>query len=110
MGHDVGDKVLVSTVEVVKSCLRESDIFARVGGEEFMIIFPQSTIDVTREISERIRNRVEHNDIDKSLHVTVSLGLIAYQPKESMEDMLKRADIALYEAKHSGRNKVIVQA
>lgn len=106
-GHDAGDKVLVSTVNVVKKCLRESDIFARTGGEEFMIILPETGIEFAREIAERIRKSVkEHNDV--VCQVTISIGLVSHRLEEDVEEILKRVDIALYRAKDEGRNRVVV--
>lgn len=107
-GHDAGDKVLISIVEVVKKCLRESDIFARTGGEEFMIILPETGIESAYEIAERICKSIkEHNDT--VCQVTISIGLVSYRLDEDLEDLLKRVDVALYRAKNEGRNRVVVE-
>ena len=108
-GHDVGDALLKSVCHVVKKYLRQNDIFARIGGEEFMIIMPNTSLDTASVIIERLRVLIEQSDFDKVGHITVSFGLVSYKDKESKEELLKRVDIALYNAKDSGRNRVIVE-
>jgi len=107
-GHDVGDQTLVTVVTKVTSCLRESDVFARVGGEEFMIILPQTKLEFALEIGERIRKSIEEYPFECINHTTISLGLVTYKENETFVEILKRVDIALYEAKNSGRNKLII--
>lgn len=111
-GHDIGDKVLISIVDIVRQALRESDIFARTGGEEFMIILPQTPLEYARDLAERIRKSVErhiHGDIEGG-QVTISIGLVTHHPGEGMEEILKKVDIAMYEAKNNGRNRVVIES
>lgn len=108
-GHDAGDHILTMIVAIAASCLRESDIFARVGGEEFMIILPQTKLEFALEIGERIRKSIEEYSFDTIGHTTISLGLITYNGNETCAKILKRVDVALYEAKNSGRNRLISQ-
>ena len=107
-GHDAGDKVLKDTARIIKKHLRESDIFARVGGEEFMILFPKTTLDDSSRIARRILNSIQKHQFETVGGVTLSIGLVAYRPEEGKEELLKRVDNALYEAKESGRDRVIV--
>jgi diguanylate cyclase (GGDEF)-like protein/PAS domain S-box-containing protein len=110
-GHVAGDKVLKLLALNVKSELRNIDIFARIGGEEFAVILPETILAEAILVAERIRVKIENliiqydNDIDIS--VTVSLGVTQLKELETVEDILKRSDKALYEAKNSGRNRVI---
>ena len=106
-GHDMGDQVLVKVVEVASSCLRGSDIFARIGGEEFMIILPQTTLESSIDIGERLRVSIEEYTFDSIGEITISLGLVSYRRDETFEEILKRVDIALYKAKDTGRNQLI---
>lgn len=108
-GHDVGDNVLKTIAERVGSCLRESDIFARVGGEEFMVILPRTTLETANEIGERIRKCIEECHIESLGQITISLGLVEYRENESFTEIVKRVDTALYKAKNNGRNNLITE-
>ncbi len=108
-GHDTGDSVLIKVTEIVKSCLREEDVFSRVGGEEFMIILPQTDISAAFEIAERIRHLVESSSFNLNHSITLSIGISTYHKGEDAEEVRKRADIALYEAKNKGRNTVVLK-
>jgi len=107
-GHDVGDTVLIDVVKNVAACLRKSDIFGRIGGEEFMILLPHTQIAIALEIAERIRDFVSQNSAEPLERVTLSLGVVQYENQESLESLIKRSDIALYKAKETGKNRVAV--
>lgn len=113
-GHDVGDIVLKELATTLKYMLRESDIIARVGGEEFAIIFPSTNLEGAYKISEKIREKVENLEIkikEKTpIKFTISIGLSVFDKKvdKTTETIAKRADKALYEAKNSGRNRVVI--
>lgn len=105
-GHQVGDEILVKVSSIVRSSIRETDIAARWGGEELAVYLPQVSMEQTMRIAERIRYRVE-----KETHprVTVSCGVSEWNwedDKISVESLFYRADMALYEAKNTGKNKV----
>lgn len=106
-GHDVGDEVLKTLTETVSTMLRESDVFCRVGGEEFVVMMPETTLQNATGIAERIRQSVEkiHRDHIPE-RVTISVGLVELTPDETSAAFYKRADQALYQAKKSGRNRV----
>lgn len=105
-GHDTGDDVIVGTVEVVKSLIRDSDTFARWGGEEFTVLMKQTDIEGAGQAAEKIRKAVESIDHPKVGKVTISIGVSQYIPGEKVESTFKRADDALYRAKREGRNRV----
>ena len=117
-GHAVGDLVLKTIAKVIRGQLREYDIAGRYGGEEFSILLPFTKINEAHMVAERLRKTVENKVIDiskvnpdsevKSIQITLSLGIYEMQIDDSDEDLLKKADKALYEAKNTGRNKVVV--
>ncbi|WP_345993105.1 diguanylate cyclase [Sulfurimonas sp. HSL-1716] len=105
-GHDVGDSVLIEYTKLISSLLRKTDIFCRMGGEEFIIILPHTDINEAVGISEKLRCEIEK--YKKILPITMSFGVTQYKTDETVQTFLKRVDEALYKAKQSGRNKVIV--
>lgn len=111
-GHGVGDTVLIELVKSSESVLRNTDIFCRIGGEEFVGILIETDLKKAELIAERLRKELEDLCIktDKGeVRFTVSLGLTQMQSHEdSLEKILKRADKALYAAKRKGRNKVVI--
>lgn len=108
-GHLVGDRVLHDVATRMVTGARSSDIVGRYGGEEFLIIFEGATLDVARDLAERIRIRVLADPFIENaeqLFVTVSLGVAVARDDESAEALISRADQAMYEAKAAGRNRV----
>jgi len=112
-GHDAGDFVLKKISEVILSSIRESDVACRYGGEEFVIIFPGTSIEIAKKRAEALRNDVSlmqlgHNGNDIG-RVTISIGVAAYPQHGLTNDVLiKAADEAAYLAKEGGRNQVVV--
>ncbi len=105
--HDVGDDVLVNLSGLVKEYIRETDIFARWGGEEFMILLPHTSLQNASKLAERIRHNIEKATFKKVGTVTASFGVTHYVLSDNEETFSKRVDRALYKAKQSGRNRVI---
>lgn len=105
-GHDVGDKVLKAVVKIADNIIRKTDTLARWGGEEFMILLPVTDLERGKMIAERIRVSIEHKVFPEVRRVTCSFGVGQYNTNENMESFINRVDSALYEAKHSGRNRV----
>jgi len=110
LGHATGDQALTHLVRVLKDVLRPTDVLARYGGEEFIIILPATPQDeavkaIVRVQRELTKNFFMHNN-DRVL-ITFSAGVAERKPGESAVDLIPRADVALYQAKHSGRNQVI---
>ena len=107
-GHDVGDKVLKLISEAIHQWLRSSDVFGRWGGEEFLIIAPETDLESANQLAERLRRRLSNLQFDKVGQVTASFGVAELLPSEDRNSLVKRADNALYQVKESGRNSVEV--
>ncbi len=105
-GHDIGDKVLVTIVELVRHSLRETDIFARWGGEEFMILLPHTKQEKAAILAERIRHTIESAAFEIVQCVTCSFGVTQFHEDDTTETFVKRVDAQMYNAKASGRNQV----
>jgi diguanylate cyclase (GGDEF)-like protein len=107
-GHLVGDQVIARVAAACQQALRQTDEIGRVGGEEFVVLLPDSAIDAAAQVAERIRAGVEaldFADVAPGLKVTISLGVTAMAARDGdLPDVLKRADDALYRAKAAGRN------
>jgi diguanylate cyclase (GGDEF)-like protein len=117
-GHQAGDEVLRSVANVIQSQLRVGDTIARYGGEEFVVLLPQTAGHHAREIAERIRATIAgiplHAQSGHEINVTISIGLSMLKTDESSGDnkqvaerLLAAADQALYQAKNTGRNRVV---
>lgn len=104
-GHGVGDVVIKRVVELARQQLRDSDLLARWGGEEFMVLAGSTDLDAMYNVAERVRLAIAEQDIDPVGNVTVSLGVGQYRAGESQKSLLKRVDDALYAAKKAGRNQ-----
>ncbi|HKB31092.1 MAG TPA: GGDEF domain-containing protein [Streptosporangiaceae bacterium] len=118
-GHLTGDAVLAGIARAMTALLRDYDIIGRFGGEEFVILLPQTTADEVRSIAERLREKLAEIIIpvdmgtapESPLRVTVSIGIATLDgSRRDVDDMLAAADAALYEAKNAGRNRVCVLA
>jgi diguanylate cyclase (GGDEF)-like protein len=106
-GHDVGDKVLMAFGDVLRRRTRATDIVARFGGEEFVVLMPNTDLHNALATANRIREAFAATTIESlSQTVTASFGVVELAPGEQGNDLLRRADGALYEAKRSGRNRV----
>lgn len=109
-GHQKGNEVLKRLAEIMLESVRDSDYAARYGGEEFAIILPQTSLDEGTLVAERLKENISNNQFDFG-HVTVSIGQASCQPPPiCRDDLLKRADLALYTAKKNGRNRVVVDS
>lgn len=108
-GHDAGDTVLQQMCMTVSAMLREQDHFGRTGGEEFLVVLPNTTLEHALVIAERLRQAIatiRFTDALSSLNITCSIGATQYQAGEALNSSLTRADDALYQAKKDGRNRV----
>jgi diguanylate cyclase (GGDEF)-like protein len=112
-GHEAGDLVLQRFSDVVRACIRSDDLFARLGGKEFMLVLRDTRADTAQALAERIREQVmalEFAPIGTGFRVTVSLGVSFTADRDAPYDTLMRlADEALYAAKHKGRNRIEVR-
>jgi diguanylate cyclase len=110
LGHEAGDVALVHLAKVVKNTLRPTDVLARYGGEEFVIILPQTDQDGAIVIMSRVQRELTKNFFlhnNQKVLITFSAGVAERLGQEQPDDVIKRADLALYQAKHAGRNRVI---
>ncbi|MEO1953164.1 MAG: GGDEF domain-containing protein [Campylobacterales bacterium] len=105
-GHNRGDQVLIQISHTLLRTLRNIDIICRWGGEEFVALLPTAPLDIAKNIAEKIRTNIEQLTIDIVGKVTASFGVAEVKEGEKMEDVIDRADKALYLAKESGRNCV----
>lgn len=105
-GHDVGDKVLIELSQLVKKVIRKSDSLCRTGGEEFAIIAPETNEEQALFVAEKLRVAISNNRFSMVKQITVSFGLAEYVHQEGSMKLFRRADQALYKAKHNGRNRV----
>ena len=105
-GHVFGDQVLIRVAEILTETVRGQDMAGRYGGEEFLVLLPGADEEAPKSIAERIRKNVEEYAFEEEYHITLSGGVSSYQG-ESISDFIQQADSRLYEAKRSGKNKVI---
>ena len=110
-GHDGGDQALIQLARIGQSVLRDSDVLARQGGDEFAVLMPETDLAAATDAAERLRQAVAEAELaagSARFGLTISIGLTAIEGTEeiSLNQLLKQADQALYEAKQSGRNKV----
>jgi diguanylate cyclase (GGDEF)-like protein len=111
LGHLVGDRVLREVAHRIATSVRDKDLIGRYGGEEFLLIFPETSLQVAQQVSERIRQHVGCTPIhlpDHSIPITISIGLTHFKRDDTLESLLQRADSAMYTAKQAGRNCVAI--
>ena len=106
-GHTVGDQVLITTTEIISAHIRSEDIFARWGGEEFVVLFSCTGLEKAVELAERLRRMVEINPCAEEKKVTISVGAAEYRKGETITEFVHRADEKMYEAKRAGKNQVM---
>jgi diguanylate cyclase (GGDEF)-like protein len=109
-GHDYGDIVLQKVASALQDSIRSMDKVARWGGEEFLVFLPETNKEQASHLAEKLRLAVSNIELtyqDKLLQVTVSLGVCEYNQQGEYKDMVKQADLGLYKAKETGRNKVV---
>jgi diguanylate cyclase (GGDEF)-like protein len=107
-GHLIGDKILEELTDNLQKSLRRKDLLARFGGEEFLVMLPETTSKKAYEIAERLRKNLPDSNLLKKYKITISLGLTCYYKKDNIEKMIKRADKSLYESKAKGRNQTTI--
>lgn len=111
-GHVTGDKVLAGIASVCRNCMRTTDLLARLGGEEFCVLCSETTSQNALLLAERLRTAIAATEFAaeaQGFRVTVSIGISEYLcDRDSLEKLLSRSDEALYQAKNTGRNRVII--
>ena len=107
-GHDAGDRVLNAIGKFLQQNIRDVDVVARYGGDEFVIMIPEAAEDAAYILSERLRKQFSELKLEKMPPITISLGIATYPlDGTELEDLIKKADSAMYAAKRAGRNKVV---
>jgi len=113
-GHLIGDKVIRAVAHVLSTNIKGRDIAVRIGGEEFALLLPETSLSGAASLAEKLRElvaqgRIRRNDGEEQVgHVTLSLGVAAAEDGDSLEALIERTDAALYAAKRGGRNRVTV--
>ncbi|PRA26754.1 sensor domain-containing diguanylate cyclase [Pseudomonas poae] len=105
-GHGVGDQTLVRVVECLENCVRPDDLLARWGGDEFLVVLPESSLDTAKTVAETIRRKLREMPLGGAISVTLSLGVAERLSGESPAALMARADQALYRAKAAGKDGV----
>jgi diguanylate cyclase (GGDEF)-like protein/PAS domain S-box-containing protein len=112
LGHQAGDKLLISIADLLRERLRETDILARLGGDEFAIILPHADVNLAESVAKQIRELVQyHTSVEENYHpaITVSIGIALFPGHgDTVETLLAHADLAMYRAKEEGRNRVCI--
>ncbi|MBD3667814.1 MAG: GGDEF domain-containing protein [Kangiella sp.] len=112
-GHQAGDKVLKQFVRLSKEIMRPSDLLGRIGGEEFALLLPETSLSSAAKVAERLRQYIEESSVvvsKQKIKMTISIGLTQHRPKvDTVKKWLHRADELLYQAKDKGRNRVEVE-
>lgn len=106
-GHDVGDQVLISISNLLKRNIRSTDIIGRWGGEEFIIVCADAGLDGATQLADNLRLLIETSIFDTIGSLTCSFGTAEIQKNETVKNLIKRSDMALYAAKDQGRNRVV---
>lgn len=105
-GHPAGDQVLIELIARISDNIRGGDVVARAGGEEFVVVLPHCGLEEAQAVAEKLRLVIADRPVPPAGSVTVSVGVAAFRPGESVQGWLDRADAALYEAKRGGRDRV----
>jgi diguanylate cyclase len=109
-GHKAGDKVLVTIANVLNDQIRETDFLARFGGEEFVLLLTETTLDDSLAVIEKLRKAIEYCQFhhgDKAVPITVSGGFTEFKGEDTVETAFERADQFLYKAKRIGKNRCL---
>ncbi len=105
-GHKIGDLVLIELASLIKKSIRKSDIFGRWGGEEFLVILPETEKEEAIELAEKLRIAVENHKFNKIKHLTCSFGVAKHRKSDDGQKVIERINKRLYKAKKRGRNRV----
>ena len=105
-GHDMGDATLQASAELLRQTCRTGDVLARWGGEEFLLLLPETGLDAALALAERLRLALERLELPQGIRISASLGVVPREAQERLENLINAADQRLYQAKQNGRNRV----
>ena len=105
-GHGFGDKVLKTVVESVKKRIRETDFFFRWGGDEFILLLPNTTLGKAKLLAKELKGIINGIDIGKLNGIDVSMGIVEYDGKDNIDTIFERLDKTMYKAKSRGKNTI----
>ena len=108
-GHDIGDQVIKQIADTLTRMARASDVIARIGGEEYLLILPNTQLESAQVLAERIRSTIDEHPLQvhrQTIHITVSLGVACVVGAVNLDELTEAADRAMYLAKRGGRNRV----
>ncbi len=108
-GHDIGDKVLIKVSQIIKQNIRTTDTLFRIGGEEFIILYPKTLLDEAFSSAEKIRILIEKENIIENHPITISIGLAQINENDNKDTIFKRVDDLMYISKKNGKNKISVE-
>lgn len=111
-GHDAGDRVLVKVARAMKAATRETDVVGRWGGEEFLIVLPETDLPAAMRVAERVRDSVNQLAFSRGVqqaHVTLTLGVSSLRDGEALEEAIARGDAAMYRGKIDGRDRCVAE-
>jgi len=107
-GHITGDHILQQITHIVKNLIRKADVFARWGGEEFLILCIETNINDAEILAEKLRQSIETASFIKVPQITSSFGVTDYRKQEDIDAFINRVDSAMYQAKDEGKNRVVI--
>lgn len=108
-GHDIGDKIIQDIAKIIKISIRDSDVASRWGGEEFAIALTETNLEDAMLVAQKLRITIQDHIFTNELRITCSFGISQFHTSDKYTDLFKRADEALYKAKNTGKNKVIIE-
>ena len=108
-GHDIGDKVLIKVSQIIKQNIRTTDTLFRIGGEEFIILYPKTLLDEAFSSAEKIRTLIKKENIIENHPITISIGLAQINENDNKDTIFKRVDDLMYISKKNGKNKISVE-
>ena len=110
-GHNTGDEVIIAIAQLMKNSLREQDIIGRWGGEEFMIVLPDTDVDAGKDVLEKLRANISAYPVETdsaSINVTITIGIAESSEAETITNIIKLADEALYKGKHGTKDCIVL--
>ncbi|WP_073073701.1 GGDEF domain-containing protein [Thermosipho atlanticus] len=105
-GHEIGDKILKKIVDLVKSRIRSTDLFFRWGGDEFIILLPDTDLNNAKVLAEQLRQKIYETNFEINNNISASFGITSYTKGISLTELMKKIDFLMYEAKKLGKNKI----